>query len=257
MSRELKIDTREWEEALRRLASTSKREAPVVLKGEMKSVLTLVQQITPPASPSVTGTAARKQGEACIARDILSIYGGPSDAYDVIARKNPAAASGFWMLQKQGQMTQAGQIVQAVTDKPFTTFDDGALHQQMRGSRGRVRSRGEFSIFVSDPKRLQDYIRKIQARVFWLAGGWNPAAREVGASVPAMIARHSSPGTIELFIQDTYLALKATNAVSYASFQRDLERRIQWVLDTRKAKLDRAWDYFVAQQARRSGFRVS
>lgn len=259
---DLKIITREWERSADRIVATSKRTRSVIMQQQMRRILTRAAEITPPGSEGVkAGTrAARKQGEAAVARDIGRIYGTPGTAYDLLAARSKAKASAFWMLHQQGQNTEAHRVLYEETGKSFSPFDGGRAHKGQISKRGRVEKRGvrnPFIYAVQDPRALAEYIQEKQDHVHWLAAGWRAAIQSVGGSLPAMISRHPAPGSIEFLVESLRMILRAHNEVAYASHIRDFERRLQWAMDATTESNNRQWDYWVKQQAIAANFKTS
>jgi hypothetical protein len=257
-SESITVKTQPWKDGVQRLLATTKREAPAVLKSELKGVLQIVVDITPPGSQGVRGIAARQQGEAAVEKGIRGIYGTPNEAMELMkggSSPDDGMAKGFWRHQKRGETEDAAILFRAVTGRGFAPFDGGKLHQQQRAGRARPRNRGVM-YYVSDPKELDAYVKLIKSRVFWDAAGWKKAAAAVGLNLPQMISKHDAPGSFDLQITDAIIKAIATNAVKYASNAADMDRRIQWALDTRRAIMDRRWNEYMATLARRAGFVV-
>ncbi len=230
--------------ALARLASTSKRAAVDIVKQEFGLMLTLVAKVTPPASQGVAGKKAEAQGRAAVAADIYATYGTPGDAYDVIAKKQPAAASAFWFLQSAGERGDAAKLVRDATGKSLSPFDGGTAHRRQRiGVRRRRRHNPLY--FVDNPEELEAYVREQQGKVWTLASGWAPALQALGRKLPYGVGKQDSPGTMRVKINDDKIELVAVDGVHWASQVRDIHRRILWAMNRRADALDRRWDNFI------------
>lgn len=251
----LNLNTAAFDAAVVRLAMTSKKAAVEVMRDQARLLFVQVAKITPPASGGVAGRKAEKQGHAAVARDIRSLYGTASDAYDQLAARSPAQAGAFWFLHSAGQDSQAGDIVKTVTGKSFSPFDGGALHNRTGGGRRRrSKARREHVFFVSNPQSLESYIQQEQSHVWWLASGWAPALRALAAKLPYGTGKLAAPGRLRVEVTDQRIAITMTNEVSFGRQVRDIERRVQWALNSRTKTLDRAWDFYLKRAAKDSGF---
>ena len=243
--------------ALARLMATSKREPEVVLRAQAKTVFTRVAKVTPPAGEGVFGKPAEKRAVAKVGSDIRSLYGTPGDAYDAIAKKSRAMASTFWFLNESGDTDAAADLVRSATSRSFAPFDGGTLHERTQGGRRR-RSRGrrEIIFYVTDPEKLEDYIKEEQSHVWWLASGWHVALNELGAKLPYGVDKHAGPGDIRIVMDDTGISITMTNAVNYGREVQGIERRIQWAMNIQARNLDRAYEHFMARAGKGAGFTV-
>ncbi|MBL9115512.1 MAG: hypothetical protein JNJ83_10950 [Verrucomicrobiaceae bacterium] len=259
--RELKLHTAEFERAVGRVLASSRRDASDVMYRLMRSVMRRVVEITPPGSEGVKGGTrkAQQQGQAAVAADIRKVYGNAGDAYDLLAERSAARASAFWMLHKSGDDNAASEMLRSSRGVSFSPFDDGKAHKAMMDKRGRVGGKkGKRPIFyVRNGKELADYIKEKQSHVYWLAAGWKEAMTKLGGTVPQMIAVHDAPGAIEFLNEGGRWVLRAHNDVRFASNVNDLERRIQWALDSQTQALIRQWDHFVKNQAIKQNFKAS
>jgi hypothetical protein len=66
-----------------------------------------------------------------------------------------------------------------------------SLHTSQRDNRGRVTN--FKNVFVLEKKKLNAYIKSIQARVGYMRAGWVPAYKSLGGIVKEWIARHTRP----------------------------------------------------------------
>lgn len=253
----LNLNTAAFDAALVRLATTSKKAASEVMRQQARLLFVEVAKITPPASGGVTGKKAEKQGMSAVARDIRSLYGTPSDAYDQISAKSPGQAGAFWFLHSAGEDSQAAEIVKEATGKSFAAFDGGTLHSRTGGGRRRRASNRRAHVFyVRDAAALEAYITEEQGHVWWLASGWAPALQALGARLPYGVGKLPAPGRLKVEITDQRIAITMTNEVSFGRQVRDIERRVQWALNSRTKTLDRAWDFYLKRAAKDSGFTV-
>lgn len=257
MSAEILVNDAAWQAAVSRLVDSSSRDAALVLRGEMAKLVAETISVMPPASRGVQGRDATKQGRAAVKRDISSLYGTASDAFEIIKAKDPILAKAFWKRFSAGDLAGARLLFHAADPRSFEPFDGGSLHRRFRGGKNKARAKAQV-YFVTDKKALADYVRDTQRHVYWLAAGWGPAARDLNAQVPAAVSAHSSaPGSIKSDISAAAASITATNAVKFASSISDMTRRVQWALDRRVGALDRAFQDFITKKAARAGFVTS
>lgn len=260
---DLRISTDTIDEALAKTLAVSKRDPEAVMRETMRGVMRHVIGITPPAFISesasswtvMQGGAAKRHGERLVKSDISSIYGKPRDAYDLIKVRDSAQAKAFWRHHKQGKNEDASAIARKVIGRGMYAFDGGTVHRRLKQGKARGRARS-FLLFITDPKPLQEYIREIQARVGWLAAGWNDAAAALGLKPAQWIWRHPAPGAVVVDASAGGIRIVATNAVKYAGTMNDLERRVQYALDQQAGAMDRRFAEFMKQRFQQAGFAV-
>lgn len=211
-------------------------EAPV--RTEARLFVQGVIKITPPASAGVTGTKAKKQGEAKVRRDIRRVYGSASDLYGLIARRDERIAKAFYALIQSGQTAKASALARRITGHELQPFDDGAAHRSRRGNRGTVRGKTP-TLFTADDDAVQEYIELRQSHVGILPGGFNPAGAELGARLPAWVRRHGMhPGGIVVIDRGPNFAIRISNTAPYAQAQ-DMQRRMSYAQRYRQNALQR------------------
>lgn len=259
----LRLNTTRFDTALVRLVSTSKKAAVDVMKQQAKLLFVDVAKVTPPASPNTFGRKAEAQGKAAVARDIYSLYGTPSDAYDAItAGSTPEQADVFWFLTESGMTQDAAQILSSATGgKGMHSFDGGALHSRTAGGSKRrnrgARGRREHVFYVTDPAALKAYVTEQQGHVWWLASGWADALTALGAPLPYGIGKHGgAPGRLKVVATSERIEITMINEVAYGRQVSDIERRVQWALNKRTIALDRAWNFYLDRAGRQAGFHV-
>lgn len=217
MSRELFIDTREFNAALNRFMQHSKRDAEAVLRQQAKGMVKNVIDVTPPGGRNVSGAKARARCATKVKADTLKVVRGV----------RPAEAK------------------------------ESNVPAVMRPHRIQGRVHREVSPRILVPAAaLRDYLKKQTAKVGNLASGWNQAAAKLGLKPPAWIWRNRGPGTVEVEVNDRRIAVRATNRVKYASGVQDLTSLVQWAVNLQKHKMLRQLNKFLAAAARRSGFKA-
>jgi hypothetical protein len=253
MSEEIKMDWSRFETALQRRLATSSRDHLLVLSDQARGILRKVVEITPPGTKGVNGLsrAARAMGQAAVERDIRSLYGTASGAYDTIRQRDEAAAAAFWANHKAGDTTAASAILRAKTGTGLHKFDGGTLHKRHQNRRGRVRSK-RVIFYVDDERDLDAYIKGKQKRVNFLQAGWKAAFAKLGLPLPVNVSGHEAPSTAVIEVTATRLRILAVNAVNYAS-NTDLERRIQWAINGQAGSMERQMEKYMENLNRRAG----
>ena len=258
-----------------RMASTSKKDLKTLWLEEArrcfggttgKSGHPGIAGITPPysAGDGQSATIAKRNADTLIALDIHSLYGTPSNAYDALKNISQPKASAFWFLHLHDDKTQAKEIVRSTLGKSFSPFDEGKLHQgnfRFTGLRRRRAKQGRaFSVvyYVDDEAALEAYIKAEQSHVWWLASGWAEPLRALGAKLPAGVKKLPAPGHLKITITDQKFEITAGNDVKFSGQIRDMNRRIDIVLNTyRVERLNRAWVEYLASMARKAGLKKS
>lgn len=260
----LTLDLSAHQAAFQRMASTSKKTLVTLWKEEARLCfggsrkMPGVAGITPPYGEGKlqNTNSAKAHANAKIAADIRSLYGGPDDAYDLIAEAAPAQADAFWWLHKHDDTAGANEILRAATGTILYPFDDGAHHRKNFRRRARANRRA-FRFHVTDPKELDAYIKAEQEQVWWLASGWSEPLAALGAKLPAGVKKHpGSPGHLEFKADDQAITITVSNDVRYARAIADMNRRISIVMNEwRVARLDRMWNDYLTRLATVGGLR--
>ncbi len=246
--------------AFQRMAATSGKDLTTLWHEEARICfggsggMPGVASITPPygAGELQNARTAEAHAKAKIAADIYGLYGTPADAYDAIKEKAPGQAGPFWWMLNHGDVAGASGLLRETTGSIIHPFDEGVYHRRNFLKGGR-KKRG-FRFFVSDPTNLKAYVQLEQELIWWLASGWHEPLEALGAKMPAGIKRHAAPGHLKVIINEQMISIEISNDVRFAGAIRDMERRIMTVMnDWRVARLDRAWDYYLARLARVNG----
>lgn len=199
-------------------------------------------QLTPPSGKGVTGTPAKKRGEAVVASDINKVYATAAETYLAIAEQSEAAASGFWFAVMKGDIAEAQRIVSVAGGRwrnvRIGEFNKSFHAQSRNKNTGRVRRHVPAQI-LTNHRVLQKYIREKQKQVGYLASGWSSAATKFGASVPLWIRRHG--GTSRHSIKSGRNQYLVTLS-SHVGFQQDrTRRRAQYALRYRINAIERRY----------------
>lgn len=223
-------------------------------------------QVTPPhggKSGKARGSAARKLGEAAVARDVRRVYATPGRIFlelKKITGGDYAAARAFYAAAKKKKWDEANAILSRFPALPafmrngLQAFDDGAEHQRRRNpSTGRVGSKVP-SMFIADPKWVTKYIKERQKNVGLLASSLPAAAgAKLGkiSGVPAWIARHSGRwGICEVITNATGTRLRLGLTREAGD---NLQGRFNEVLHYRLKALERQTPYLLRYAAKQAG----
>jgi hypothetical protein len=213
-------------------------------------------QATPPNSAGVKGSAAKKQGEHKVRRDIRRVYGLPSDAYALIKAKDPRLAGVFWGLVLSREWQKASEFSRRLTGYALQDFDGGAAHERRR-TNGVVNDK-RHGMFIREPVgrsgELAKYIKRKQKNVGILASGFNDSAERLGAKgVPEWIKRHK--GKFSGYrIQETPTSFFVVMSDKVPFGQSDTVRRMSYVLRYRSAALSRSMPYIIRKAIKDAGF---
>lgn len=247
----------DFEHAIQRVALTSKKTAPAVMKQQAKLLFVEVAKITPPAGgaagSTLSGKEAEKAGKLAIVRDLHMIYGMPGRAYSDIQDHDQHAADGFWSCYKQGRMDDAAKIVKTHLNKSFVPFDGGRAGRNL----AHKKRKKEALFYITNPDALAAHIRELQQHVWYLASGWSPALRALGANVPYGVNMHNGPGQLHVVANDQTIEITMTNEVRYARDIKGLRDRISFAMKVRVGDLNRAWDDWMKRLARDNGFKAA
>lgn len=262
----IKIDMREFERAMNRFGSESKKSAAVLLRQQAKLFVRDVVSITPPAhttkaSEIISGASALKVGKNKLVGDIMRIVQPMSQAQ--LDNTNDESYASF---NHEG----AGRIGEILHKRLRSIAEIEKWHQSRRNKRGvvpkinkrattglRKRDMRGLDVGYTTPGLLTAYVKAQVAKIGILASGWNAAANRLGLSLPAWITRHgSSRGDCEIITTSRSLKIIVTNAVRFVGDVKGVDRRVQWALNNRARQMDKQMDNFAIKKATRAaGFK--
>lgn len=227
-----KVDTTEFSRALRDLSARNDRSTAENLQRYARTTLSNshgngVIDITPPGGDGARGTAARRQGEAAIDRDLSAV---------------------FVPVKLKHQRKERWPDVEGIHDARFRS-----------GSRfGKKLTRGRAQAYYVDTIKLRALRRLLFSRVGFLASGWLAAAQRLGVAVPNWIARHGTRrGTVQIQLSGPRKSIEITNHVPDNAPAAELDRRLQFAVDRATARIDRDFNETVQRDAQRAGFKAS
>lgn len=156
------------------------------------------------AKATGTAKAAQNLGKSAVRRDIGRVYISPK-----VVMKQLRDAGGpsrtFSRLLKDGKLKEAEHLLRDHSDKlslpnrpRVIAWDEGALHKQMRNSRGRVSSK-KRGVIVDDAIARAAYEKKKLDLVGFTKSSWVTAAKMIPesegySSLPPWIKKHKAPG---------------------------------------------------------------
>jgi len=214
-----KVDTSKVQAAIKNLAPYVKKSRKELVEQAARGFVKTVAEVTPPASKGVTGSAAKKQGEASITRDL--------------ARVMKAVRS-----SRTAQLQNAIDIYKRFRDK----------------NTGRINPRNLKNPYPVSAAEYNALRKTLFARVGWLASGWNPAAKKLGVRLPAWIACHSGPGGIIPTNDGRRFRLEVTNAVKFVGSVKNYEGRITKAVQYQANAMQRQADYLLKKSVKQAGF---
>lgn len=187
-----------------------------------------LMQITPPCSAGVTGIDGKRQGERAIERDLAKLF-------------VPVRSKGIGPRAERRFRIEIEHRVRFAQKRP-----------------GRPLRLDRASPFFVDASDLRVYERELKKRVGFLASGWVASARQLGASVPAWIARHGpGRGTVRLQFSSPRYGVEMTCFAPANSPWQELQRRVPYALRYATNNLNRQSVYLIKRDAAACGFAVS
>lgn len=212
-----------------------------------------IMQIMPPNSQGISGTAAKKQGESAVTRDLARVYANPGTVYAAIkATGAKGLAAAYWAAFRRKDTASMQRLAKSAPGlssnlKDHRSFDDGAEHKKRRGRNGRVNG-VRPSFVITTPASLKAYRRRKQKNVGMLASAIPSAYNgRYGAlrGVPAWVKRHAGKGG---YVREQKARSGRTVIIGVnSSFVSDLQRRFNYVLKYRVAAIERQLPYLARQ----------
>ncbi len=214
-----KVDTSKVQAAIKNLAPYVKKSRKELVEQAARGFVRTVAQVTPPASKGVTGSAAKKQGEATITKDLAR----------VMMPVRPSRTS---------QLQNAADIYRRFRDK----------------NTGRINPRNLKNPYPVSSAEYNALRKMLFARVGWLASGWNVAAQKLGVRLPAWIARHPAPGGYVPSSDARRFRLEVSNAVKFVGSVKNYEGRIAKAVQYQANAMQRQADYLLKKSVKKAGF---
>lgn len=181
--------------------------------------------VTPPASPGVYGTAAKRQGERAIERDLSRVFVG---------------------VRLKRKRQEAHPDVAGIHARLFQNKKPG---QKLRSDRGK---------YYVDRTKLRALMLALKKRVGRLAAAWLVAARRLNVRGPAWIERHGPQrGSITVNLTAPRYEILMTAEAGTNAPSVELQRRADVAVRFAGNRVRRAITGTLEAMARKSGFKVA
>jgi len=183
-------------------------------------ILHQIIRITPPFNGKGSISAAKKQGERAILKDmrkifapvelkgqrmVTQVFGKPVDPFPVYTKEKHPDVESVWQSRRK---------------------------TAMRSRRGR-------ELFYVDRRKFERLRKKKVKQVGKLGSGYKAAAARLGVALPAFMKRHHSPGSIQVNATPDHIQIVIINATHYAHQIPDLRRRISWAIGAQRGAMER------------------
>lgn len=198
----------------------AKEETRTALKGMLRDAI----NYTPPGSQGVTGTAAKRQGEQAVLRDLNRMGFQP-----VTIKGKKVYSTTFW----GHKLTQPLEIKTKLN--PRFADPEAIRRDRLAHKHGRTVTRGQKQPWYVDKKLFNPMRDRVVKEVGRLASGWVNAAYQLGVPVPAWIERHAetfSRGSPVIISEtSTKIQMRIVNTfpegTEQAGIVSDMQRRVQ------------------------------
>lgn len=256
---------------LERVGGSSRLVLEKVFRADAKGFVRDVIAITPP-NTGKTSKESQRRGERAIVADLRGgrrsagvarggIFMPLADSIIDQALRNTAKVGNNVRLFVKKDGTVYGTETQLF--KPDASTDTLHSHHQryfkngkMTSAGGRDRTIGRWKFvdkLVIRQSVYQAYLKEVFAKVGGLCAGFNAAARALGVPVPAWIKRHGEMwSTVAILATAKSWAVRITNKSKFGS-QIDLQRRMDYVLQSgkRKKRLANAFKFALRDEMKR------
>ena len=225
MSATLTVDARKLERALKAFIGNTKLEAGKEMRIQARNLCLSLAKATPPFG---LDSAAKKQGEKAVSRDIgrvykstagasvaiskLSLGGGNSRTQNAEQAGRAFAALVNFKFKGKGKKartmaarSQAQELLSRINTAPFIhtqlgSFDGGKAHAAARFGRRKSVPKNQFiGLVVDKSSDLKKYYREKTSHVGIMKSGWSSCAKLLGGlkGFPAWVTRHGGGGTVD------------------------------------------------------------
>lgn len=240
----VEVDFSNLNRVIAQYAVAAGKELSAVLKDESRLLVKEVINLTPPAGGGVIGAAAKRRGEAAVARDIGGLFVG-----------------------KRLKGRREIKKVFGRTPKKRTFVKTRELHPDVRAIyevrsakdrfQGKFITRGQKTAFYVDNSKLVALRTAQKKKVGKLASGWVPALKALDASGASWVERHlasGTRGTAHLDKSDELTpsfeaAMDVKGEIAY-----ELQRRLKAAVEIRRNKMLRRLPHVMAAVAKKAGF---
>lgn len=267
MEAELEIDLTKFERQFAEFMVYSTRTLEEEFRGQCKGLMDVVLDITPPAHGKGTRGKARMIGQRRIGWDTTGgghkkgrgqagVFTVLSDS--LIASARPTGDSVRLWVKKdgtvyltEGRFFRPDASLTEMRDQHKRFFKNGRMTTATSVTRedGRAKWIGQMVVSASSFER---YMRQQKRKVGIYAAGFAPAARMLGATLPAYAKSHNSTGNIRIEIGPDLLSMVATNEVGYREIDSHMRRILQWAVDRQTNKMASQIPNLIRAAARRA-----
>jgi hypothetical protein len=259
MKPEIDIETKQFQEALRRLARDTGKSFRHVVDQNARLVAKNLAFQTQPFGET---NAAKKTGEGAVMRDIGSVYSSASKIFKQLKAQSIDQAKGFYAAVKNGDYALAEDILKrsGLRDRNAEVGEfDSSHHRQSRNKRGRV-SRNRAALITPSGKEIRAYQAEVAKRVGFAKGAWIAAGQQLGrlSRVPAWMRRHagSGQGTGTRKGGENNPSASMNNNVGYVSGILT-PAQISEALRLQREKMEAHINHVVSSNAKKAGFKVT
>ena len=249
MNPAFQVDIRDFQRALSLFRTTSKKSLEDILRQQCRLLVADIAKRTPPNDWAGSGKG-KQAGENAITGDL---FGGRS----VNVGGFRAKTRGFFIVT-DSKIEERDDIVSLFTNKKGEVYGvekhlyrPNASVAEMIAHRDRYRSKktGQMSkaglrsrtvgrhVFIDRmivrKSAANKFLKELHKRVGYMAAGWENAANQLRASLPAWITRHSAAGFARIEGQGDDFGIVITNRTVYPSVVGIVKRRVASALENR------------------------
>ncbi len=258
------FDFSEFNSQFRRFVELSSRSVEEEFRAKLKAIISTVMDITPPAHGKGTRGSARKAAQKKIAYDLTGVWlGGErpqrgkrrAGVFTVLSDSliDEALATGMYQSSDNVRLwvRKDGSVygTQQHFFRPDAGMDEMRQHHKRFFQNGEMSAAGTYTRDIGRWKWIDQmvvrestferYLKSVQRNVGFYAAGWRPSVESVGLTVAPYMKNHAALGNFSLVMDTQKLEARFTNRVGYEKLDRDLQRRIQWAVNTEAAKMER------------------
>jgi len=203
------LDDRDFQSKLRQYALVMKINFAEAIKRQARLIAVNLAYQTQPFGE----TSGRQQGENKVKGDVLKVYNSASQVYAEIQKQSDIEAKKFWWLINNKKFSAAQNMLSKLGITKFSNvnvgpMDAGASHSSAKRpipARPRISKDQIPLMIVNNPKKINDYIKKVSARVGIAKAGWAHCAKQLGGSrgIPQWVTRHAGKKSIGLVTDNT------------------------------------------------------
>ncbi|NDD53083.1 hypothetical protein EBZ39_04250 [bacterium] len=258
----MQIDDRAFKRALLRFYVSQKKSWPQVLRAQGRLISVNLAYQTQPFGNEL----GRAQGEGKTKADILRVYAAPGQVYQEIEKQSAANAKAFWSIMQSRKFQSAKTFLSRLGLEKFAQaevglMDDGQSHQAAKAAiptRPRIKKSQKITRIVTNPNRLNVFLKKIATRVGMAKSGWAACAKILGGTrgIPQWVTRHANKmgkGYVMDFTSQKNPYLIMINQIPWVDKCLN-QGQMQRALDIQTQKMMTAIDIAMSKDAKAMGF---